>query len=209
MLYKSLPTNILNTYLSLSPNETYPIDRYENTSILFADMVDFTKKSLSIHPEDIYKMLKAFYADCERLADDYPGILIVKYDGDKLMAIIGAPIYIDREEGATQMVAFAQGLLKVISQPKYKLAGNPLELRIGVHSGPVVGGIISEKLPVWDVIGAAVNKASRMESNGEIGLVTISEETKNIVENYYKCYGPYYKDIKGIGREAVYTITPF
>lgn len=175
--HKRILDNILPQVVTerLIRGEKLIADHYENVSVLFADIVGFTKISQRISPEELVESLDEIFSAFDELADRYE-LEKIKTIGDSYMVVSGVPVA--RADHAEVMVRMALDMQEVIKGMRLVSGGNRVEIRIGIHSGGVVAGIIGKKKFAYDLWGDAVNTASRMESHGEGGKIHVSEEFK-------------------------------
>jgi adenylate cyclase len=158
-------------------------DHFDATSILFADVVDFTPLSQRLSPAETVDILDRLFSHFDSLVERH-GLEKIKTVGDCYMAAAGVPdphldharraalLALDmREAVATSTVAGREGL----------------ELRIGINSGPVVAGVIGRKRFLYDLWSDAVNTASRMESHGTPGEIQITRETYELLKDEFFC----------------------
>jgi adenylate cyclase len=166
----------------LKSGEQRVADRIENLSVLFADLVGFTGAAHDLSPGEIVayldSLVRAFDALCE-----IHGAEKIKTIGDCYMAVTGR-----QEEdvtGANRIARLALAMLKLIDEHP-PLGDRRLKLRIGIHCGPAIAGVIGETRIAYDVWGEAVNIASRMESQGLPGRIQISEAFHSLIgPNFY------------------------
>ena len=170
----------------------------ERVTILFTDFKGFTTLSERMGPRDLVRGLNECFSAFDRICARH-NVEKIKTIGDSYMAAGGLPTpngthAVDVVNAALEMRDFIMG-----SKMNKVAAGLPFfEIRIGIHSGPVVAGIVGVKKFQYDIWGDTVNTASRMESSGEVGQVNISEATYELV-----------KDEKRRGsEEAAFTFTP-
>ncbi len=146
-------------------------DRHPEVSVLFADLVNFTPLAERLDPADLVRLLHGLFTEFDDLTRAL-GLEKVKTIGDAYMVVAGLPH--PRADHADVLSTLALQLLQVPARQ-----GHPeLELRIGIHSGPVVAGVIGRHKFAFDVWGDTVNMAARLESHGEPGRIQISEATK-------------------------------
>jgi len=149
------------------------IDKYDSVSVLFADIVGFTKLSHAITPEQLVEGLDVMFNTFDRLADKH-GCEKIKTIGDCYMVVAGLP---ERcEDHVLRLTAMALDMQHAIENFPDILAGGSIRIRIGMHTGSVVAGIIGKNKFSYDLWGDAVNTASRMESHGEPGKIHVTEE---------------------------------
>jgi class 3 adenylate cyclase len=158
-------------------------DKYEMVTVLFSDIQGFTKIAESMNPELLIDELDRFFFHFDSVVEKY-NIEKIKTIGDAYMAAGGIP----RKSVANpiEVVLAALEMQNYMKQLK-KTKIDIWDLRIGIHSGPVIAGIIGHKKRSFDIWGDTVNTASRMESTGEAGKVNISSETYRLVKDYFIC----------------------
>jgi class 3 adenylate cyclase len=159
LLLNVLPASIA----SRLKTEPGPIaDRYQDVSVLFADIVGFTRRSAGLPAEVIVACLNELISELDALARER-GLEKVKTIGDAYMVAGGLPE--PREDHVAAVADMALAMLDVVSD-RNGPDGTPLEIRVGIDAGPVVAGVIGTDKFAWDVWGDTVNTASRMESTG-------------------------------------------
>lgn len=168
---------------------------YPSASILFADMVGFTTISAKIGPTEMVDLLNHIYSHFDSLVDLFQ-VEKIRTIGDNYMVVAGVPVQMDRHAQALAGLAIEmQDFLGKLP----KVDGNTVNFRIGINSGPVVGGVIGKKKFVFDVWGDAVNIASRMESQGEAGRIQITQMTYDLIREEFSAIPRGFIDIKGSG----------
>ncbi|MFP6742581.1 MAG: adenylate/guanylate cyclase domain-containing protein [Alphaproteobacteria bacterium] len=203
--YERLLLNILPSQIvgRLNDGETMIADRFDNVTILFADLVGFTKLSSRTEPNQLLKYLNTLFSGFDDLANAF-GVEKIKMMGDAYMVVSGVPEA--RENHAEAMADMALGMLDVLASVNRGF-DDSCDMRVGIHSGPVVAGIIGTHRFVYDVWGDAVNVASRLESYGVAGRVQISETTARLIEERFDVERRDNIVLKGWGRvEAYYLI---
>ena len=181
--YKSLLNRILPAAVvqRLDRGERQIADRFESTSILFSDLVGFTRLSSRLSPAVLIKTLDRVFSAFDLVAAER-GVEKIKTIGDAYMAAAGLPTA--REDHADALVQMGLKMLEVLNDLRDELE-LPLEMRIGIHSGPVAAGIIGENRFLYDVWGDTVNLAARLEASGQPGTVHISNETRQALSQRY------------------------
>jgi adenylate cyclase len=156
-------------------------DHFESTTVLFADIVGFTAMSEKVSPTELVGRLNRIFSAFDDLAERY-NLEKIKTIGDAYMVAGGFP---DARDGhANDVAGMALEMLSALEACNCK-GELPMSIRIGIHTGPAVAGVIGIKKFFYDVWGDTVNTASRMESSGAPGRVHISEETARLVEGQF------------------------
>ena len=145
--------------------------RHEDVSLLFADIVGFTPLAASMPAEEVVALLAAVFERFDGLIADC-GVEKIKTIGDAYMVAGGVPQ--PTPDHAERLAQCALGMLEIMSAFNAE-SGHRLQLRIGLHRGPVVAGVIGSTKFAYDLWGESVNLASRLESSGEPGRVHVSE----------------------------------
>ena len=161
---------------------------FESVSVIFTDFKDFTKVAESLDAKSLVKEIDYVFKKFDEIITKH-NIEKIKTIGDAYMAAAGLPI--ENKTHAVDMVSAALEILETIEEIKTdrKNKGLPFfEIRIGIHTGPVVAGIVGTKKFAYDIWGDAVNVASRMESSGEAGKINISGSTYELIKNQFKCH---------------------
>ncbi|MCT4624493.1 MAG: adenylate/guanylate cyclase domain-containing protein [Schleiferiaceae bacterium] len=154
-------------------------DRHHEVTVLFADLVGFTQFSTKNTPENVVSSLGRIFSEFDDLTEKY-GLEKIKTIGDAYMVASGIPIERPNHAYAAVMLGFEMmEVLNRINDEK----GENFSIRIGIHSGPVVAGVIGKTKFAYDLWGDTVNTASRMESHGIEGQVNISSATYQLVKN--------------------------
>jgi class 3 adenylate cyclase len=158
-------------------------DKYEMTTVLFSDIQGFTKIAEMMNPELLIDELDKFFFHFDSVVEKY-NIEKIKTIGDAYMAAGGIP-----RKNSTNPIEVVLAALEMQQYMKHlkKSKTDIWDLRIGIHSGPVIAGIIGHKKRSYDIWGDTVNTASRMESSGEAGKVNISGVTYMLVKDYFLC----------------------
>lgn len=155
--------------------------RFDEAHILFTDFKDFTQLSEGMNPEDLVAEIDCCFKAFDLIMEDY-GVEKIKTIGDAYMAVGG--LQASGVEQASKVVSAALRMQEfMLNRKASRLAeGLPFfEMRVGIHSGPVVAGIVGLKKFQYDIWGDSVNTASRIESAGQVGRVNISKRTHEII----------------------------
>ncbi len=181
--------NILpaETAEELKSTGTAKAKSFDVVSVLFTDFKNFTQASEKLSPEELVAEINHCYSEFDRIVTKY-GIEKIKTIGDSYMCAGGLPI--TNQTHPVDVVSAGLEMVEFIEMEKQKRLSNGqpfFELRLGIHTGPVVAGIVGIKKFAYDIWGDTVNTASRMESSGEIGKVNISGSTYELVKDKFKC----------------------
>lgn len=177
-------------------------DSFEEVTVLFADIVDFTKLSGQISPTELVGLLNEIFSRFDRLVERY-GLEKIKTIGDSYMVVGGLPLL--RTDHAEAVAEFALDMQQEINEFNAEKA-QVFRMRIGIHSGPVVAGVIGLKKFIYDLWGDTVNIASRMESHGIPGSIQVSRATYERLQGKYLFQerGTIY--VKGKGEMTTYLL---
>jgi len=176
LLHNVLPPSIAHRMIA---GESLIAEKLENVSVLFADIVGFTKLSSRISAEELVAGLDRIFSAFDTLAEKH-GLEKIKTIGDAYMVVSGAPE--PCEDHAQAMAMMALEMMEAMKEFRSISTGEEIQIRIGIHSGEVVAGVIGKKKFAYDLWGDAVNTASRMESHGEAGKIHISDDFRIAVE---------------------------
>jgi len=178
LLLNVLPRRIVER---LNNGETAVADRFEAVSVVFADIVRFTELSSRTPPGLLVEMLNHLYSELDEVCGAY-GIEKIKTIGDAYMAVSGLPEI--RDDHAAAAAALSFDLIDAVHRLNRKFEVG-VSVRVGVHSGPVVAGIIGTHKFAYDVWGDTVNTASWLERSGEANRVHVSAETAALLDAQY------------------------
>jgi adenylate cyclase len=171
-------------------------DKYDDASVLFADIADFTERASDTAPEEIIQFLNRLYTAFDALVDKY-GLEKIKVSGDCYMVVSGVPWpRRDHVAALAQLALDMKDAAAAIKDPH----GRQVALRIGLATGPVVAGVVGSRRFFYDVWGDAVNVASRMESTDSIGRIQVPETVYERLKNDFVFEERGEVNVKGKGR---------
>ena len=197
LLLRVLPEEIVER---MQAGENSIADRFEAATILFFDLVGFTKISAQLSPKQLVENLNALFSRFDAIAAVY-GVEKVKTIGDAYMAVTGVPK--PQPDHAQAMANMALGMLEAVEEINADIEPK-FQIRIGLQTGPVVAGIIGEHRFLYDVWGDTVNMASRFESYSEPGRIHISAEVAEILAPDFELEPRGILDIRGKGEVETY-----
>ena len=197
LLLNILPMSIAQR---LKDHDEIIADHYDSATVMFADIVGFTALSEELAPTELVKRLNRLFSAFDDLAEKHR-LEKIKTIGDAYMVAGGLPELHDSH--AVDVSSMALDMLEVVTQ--YNLTTEqPLSLRIGIHTGPTVAGVIGIKKFVYDVWGDTVNTASRMESTGKPGRIQLSEQAAELLTNDFVIEERGTIEVKGKGSMKTY-----
>jgi len=170
LLANMLPASIADRLKE--PDRSVIADKYDEASVLFADIVGFTERASSTAPADLVRFLDRVYSSFDALVDKH-GLEKIKVSGDSYMVVSGVPR--PRPDHLQALADFALDMADVAAGLKDP-HGLSLPLRVGMACGPVVAGVVGSRRFFYDVWGDAVNVASRMESTDSVGRIQVPED---------------------------------
>ncbi|AEI82645.1 adenylate cyclase Cya (plasmid) [Cupriavidus necator N-1] len=150
-------------------------DSFPDVTVLFADIVEFTRFSAGMKPERLVGLLNEIFSEFDTIAD-HRGLEKIKTIGDAYMAAAGLPE--PAADHATRAAHMALDMIDALGRFNQH-CGYKLQMRIGINSGAVVAGVIGKRKFIYDLWGDAVNTASRMESHGVAGRVQVTDATRH------------------------------
>jgi guanylate cyclase len=171
-------------------------DHFENASILFADVVDFTPLSSQLDAREVVGLLDRLFTSFDELVDRYE-VEKIKTIGDCYMVAAGVPSH--RPDHAQALARLALEMRECAKDCLPEERGRDLRLRIGISSGPVVAGVIGRRRFLYDLWGDTVNMASRMESHGSPDEIQITRSTWELLDGDFVTERIGLVDVKGKG----------
>jgi len=179
---------------------------YDTASVMFTDFKSFTVIADNMSPKELVEELDACFIAFDGIIEKYK-LEKIKTIGDSYMCAGGIPM-----PDATHVLKIVKAGLEIqqyVSEYNQRRALKGLEpwnIRIGIHVGPIIAGVVGKKKYAYDIWGSTVNIASRMESNGEPGKVNISSATYELIKDYYECSYRGKISAKNIGEIDMYFI---
>lgn len=177
------------------PARTIIADKYDDASILFADIAGYTERASDTTPTDLVRFLDQLYTDLDALVDKH-GLEKVKTSGDSYMVVSGVPR--PRADHAEALACLALDMADAVADLKDP-QGRAVPLRIGLASGPVVAGVVGARKFFYDVWGDAVNVASRMETTDVAGRIQVPQNVYDRIRQTFLLEERGEIDIKGKG----------
>ncbi len=199
LLHSILPADIAEELSATG--ESRPA-RHESATILFTDFSGFTQTVASIPADRMVAELNELFAAFDDITDRF-GVEKIKTIGDAYMAAAGLPKAC--ADHAHRCVRAGLGIVSYIEARNQRSAFK-WAIRVGIHSGPVVAGVVGKRKYAFDIWGDTVNLASRLESAGEVGRVNISAYTYDLVQDQFECEYRGKIDAKGKGAIDMYFV---
>ena len=205
---KELLLNILPEEIAheLETNGSAKTQYHENVTVLFTDFKGFSSIAGKVTPQVLVDELNTYFVAFDEITDRF-NLEKIKTIGDAYMCAGGIPTPDnDNALNAVRAAMEMQRFMQTQIEKKKAMGVQPWELRVGVHSGPVVAGVVGKKKYAYDIWGDAVNIASRMESTGEPGRVNISAWTYEKVKDHFNCTHRGKLTAKNIGEIDMYFV---
>ncbi|NEO83606.1 MAG: adenylate/guanylate cyclase domain-containing protein [Spirulina sp. SIO3F2] len=184
-----------------SENQTIA-DSFAAVTVLFADIVGFTQLSSQICATDLVELLNSIFSRFDRLAEEH-GLEKIKTIGDAYMVVAGLPE--PRADHAQAIAEMALDMQQAVDDFNHE-ANHMLQIRVGIHTGSAVAGVIGLKKFAYDIWGDTVNTASRMESHGIPGRIHISADVYEQLHSHYSFEPRGEIEIKGKGKMKTYLL---
>ena len=178
-------------------------DSFESVTVLFADIVSFTKISSELSPQDLVDLLNLIFSGFDTLCETY-GLEKIKTIGDAYMVAGGIPV--PTETHADAIASMALDMIDKVTELR-DLTGRKLQIRIGIHTGAVIAGVIGTQKFIYDLWGDTVNVASRMESHSEVGKIQVTAETYELLKHNFDLVERGVIEVKGKGQMQTYWLT--
>jgi class 3 adenylate cyclase len=197
LLLNILPRTIAER---LRAGESTIADGFEEMTVLFADVVGFTELSSRLEPRQVVDMLNRVFSAFDGLVDHF-ALEKIKTIGDAYMVVGGLG-----QDGSDHVVRVTELALRMLDEVRTFVDPEPIDLRIGIHTGPAVAGVIGLKKFIYDVWGDTVNMASRLEGAGVPGRIHVSRHTyERLAASFtFEARGPI--ELKGKGLVETYLV---
>jgi adenylate cyclase len=201
LLLNILPTEVAE---ELKDKGATTAKHYDNVTVLFTDFVNFTNAGERMSPQNLIDELHTCFKTFDEITGKY-GIEKIKTIGDAYLAVAGLPAADPKH--AEHMVMAAVEINAFMQDRVAKLGERTFDIRIGIHTGSVVAGIVGVKKFAYDIWGDTVNTAARMEQNSEPGKINISETTYDLVKDKFACEYRGEIDAKNKGMLKMYFVS--
>jgi class 3 adenylate cyclase len=203
----ALLKNILpeSTAQELKANGRVEAKEFASVSVLFTDFSGFTRFSETLTPDELVRTVDFYFSNFDRIIQQY-GLEKIKTIGDAYMCAAGLPY--PNELHAVQIVAAAIDIVDFVEKVKRNQELPAcFDIRVGIHSGPVVAGVVGTRKFAYDIWGDTVNIASRMESASPPGKINISESTYTLIRHAFQCESRGVMEVKNKGVMQMYFVT--
>jgi class 3 adenylate cyclase len=177
-------------------------DGFADVTVMFADIVNFTKVAEGMTPSQVFSMLNRIFSSFDELAERF-GLEKIKTIGDAYMVAGGLD---DVGGNYTDAIAEMALAMRDLLHTDFNINSARLEIRIGIGTGPVVAGVVGKKKFIYDLWGDTVNIASRITSEGVPGMVQVDATTYRRLRDRFDFYEPQTLYLKGKGEMAVYRL---
>lgn len=201
LLYQMFPHPVAEL---LKNNQQIPAEFFSSVTVFFSDIVNFTEMCSAMAPLQVTALLDAVYGLFDNRISHYD-VYKVETIGDAYMVVSGLPHRngIRHADQIARMALDLQSVIKGLSLPEFS---QPLAIRIGIHTGPCVAGVVGNKMPRYCLFGDTVNTASRMQTTGEPQTIQITQNTKDVLERIGGFYMAFrcHMDVKGKGAMSTF-----
>lgn len=193
LLLNVLPSPIAER---LKQGEQTIVDSFDAVTVLFADIVNFTRVTATMEPLLLLEKLNTIFSKFDHLVEKH-GLEKIKTLGDGYMAVSGVPVTNKQHaQAAAHMALDMRETIQEIVGPD----GNPFQVRIGMCSGPVMAGIIGQQKFTYDLWGTTVNTAFRMQAHGAVSQIQVPAETYDLLKGEFAFEERGEIELKGLGR---------
>ncbi|MFY7827572.1 MAG: adenylate/guanylate cyclase domain-containing protein [Flectobacillus sp.] len=186
LLLNILPSELVE---ELKEKGTATTRYYESATVMFTDFKGFTQIAEQLSPQELIEEIDYCFKGFDLILEKYSSIEKIKTIGDAYLCAGGIPM--PDEQHPIEVIWAAWEILAFMKKREIqrKSQGKPFfEIRIGIHSGPLVAGVVGVKKFAYDIWGDTVNTASRMESKSEVGKINISGSTYQLIKSSFECH---------------------
>ncbi|MEO1624631.1 MAG: adenylate/guanylate cyclase domain-containing protein [Bacteroidota bacterium] len=204
LLLNILPANIAEELKRFGKAKA---KRYDSVTVMFIDFQSFSRMAAKMEPEDLVAEIDYCFRAFDQIMEIY-GLEKIKTIGDAYMCVGGIPQA--DSLSAVKVVRAAleiQSFLAELAAERSREGLSSFQARIGIHTGPVVGGVVGTKKFAYDIWGDTVNIASRMETTGQTNKVNISQSTYELVSNVFECEARGKINVRNVGEVDMYFVT--
>ena len=184
LLLNILPANIAE---ELKATGQAKARKFDKVSVLFSDFKNFTGIAEQMSPEELVEQLDQAFKSFDRIIAKYEDIEKIKTIGDAYMCVSGLSTKVSNPDNLIKAALEMQEVLKEQARERERMGKPFFEARIGVHTGPVVAGVVGVDKFAYDIWGDTVNTAARVETNSGVGKVNISETTYEFIKYRFRC----------------------
>ena len=204
LLLNTLPAKTVEELLE--HGKTYP-DKFQNVTVMFSDFQGFTEASATISPSELIAELNEIFTAFDSIIEQY-NCERIKTIGDAYLGVCGMPEQdsLHAENIINSAFDFVRYLTNRNAHFSQRTEIPAWQVRIGIHSGEVIGGVVGVKKYIYDIFGDTVNKASRMEILSEPMKINVSETTYNLVKDNYQFVKRPIINVKGLGAMQTYFV---
>ncbi|KAJ3129974.1 hypothetical protein HK098_007240 [Nowakowskiella sp. JEL0407] len=199
LLEKMMPPGVLE---QIKSGRATDAEEYECVTVFFSDITNFTVLSSRTSTKDMLGTLNKLWLEYDAIAKRW-GVYKVETIGDAYLGVTGCPSR--SPDHATKAVNFAIDIIDMVKTFKTS-TGENIQIRVGLHSGPVTAGVLGELNPHWCLVGDTVNTASRMESTSKAMQIHISEKTQELAGSGFRFSEPEVMNVKGKGSMTTYWV---
>lgn len=186
----------------LKNNQQTIADGFADVTVMFVDIVNFTKVAEGLSPQQVFSMLNRIFSSFDELAEAY-GMEKIKTIGDAYMVAGGLNNELDNYAKSIAELAIA---MRELLRRDFSINNMHLEVRIGIGTGPIVAGVVGKKKFIYDLWGDTVNIASRITSEGVPGMIQVDETTHRRLAADFVFHEPQTLYLKGKGNTVVYRL---
>ncbi len=177
-------------------------DGFADVTVMFADIVDFTRIAEGMTPQQVFAMLNRIFSSFDELAEQY-GVEKIKTIGDAYMVAGG----LNHEQGNyTRSIAELAIAMRDLLRRDFVVNDLQLDVRIGIGTGPIVAGVVGKKKFIYDLWGDTVNLASRITTEGVPGMIQVDATTHSRLADQFRFAEPQRIHLKGKGQTTVYRL---